>query len=279
MSSPSTHCADLPDYVFPTYHPVGGLVHQDFPLICGGRYEANHCYSFINGSWQAAASMADNRTLAAVAPSPFPEDPFSLIIVGGLTNSSIYLFNDAWIENMPDLVKLNNHCVVKINSTTIMVIGGYQNDKLSNKTYILDTTKNIWEEGPSLLHGRSDFGCGKVRSDKNSSEFNIIVAGGWTGKSQKSSEVFDEVIGHWRPGPELPQEVLFASMVEDAEGGVIMVGGERTLGDGTVMRVDTIYHLPHAGLDGAWVELPQKLKTPRSRFVTFMVPDSLTNCN
>ena len=93
LSSPSSHCLDLPDFVKPTYATAGGLIHQDYPLICGGAAEQNQCYTLKNDSWQAAVSMAENRTYAAAAPSPFPEDPFSLIIIGGNTNSSIY-FSD-----------------------------------------------------------------------------------------------------------------------------------------------------------------------------------------
>ena len=63
------------------------------------------------------------------------------------------------------------------------------------------------------------------------------------------------------------------------EGGVVVVGGLRLIEDGSILMLDSIFHLPHPGQDGAWVELPQKLKTPKSRHVAFMVPDSLTNCN
>ena len=273
-----SQCVSI-DFVQPNHASVGGLIHQDYFLMCGGYPDTNQCYSYIHDSWQAT-SLAENRTYAAAAPSPFPEDPFSLVIVGGKTNSSIYLSNDIWIENMPDLVKLNHHCVVKINSTTIMVIGGYHNDKRSNKTYILDITKNVWEEGPPLKQERDCFSCGRIKSDMNSSGFSIIVAGGWTGTSRlTSTEVFDAANGTWRPGPELPLPLCCFPMVEDADGGVVVVGGEGTRGDGTVIWHDTIFRLPHAGQNGTWVELPQKLNIARARHVAFMVPNNLVDCN
>ena len=282
LSSPSSHCMDLPDYVNRTYGSVGGLIHQDYPLICSGIAEQNKCYSYMNGAWKVASSMAENRTYAAAAPSPFPEDPFSLIIIGGNTNSSIYLSDEIWVGSFPDfpLLNINKHCTVKINSTAIMVIGGaHNNGRYSNRTYILDTRKNTWEEGPNLLLGRSDLTCAKIRSDKNSSDFSIVVAGGWIGRTISSTEILDDLTGNWRSGPELPSKMSNCLMVEDSEGGVVIVGGEVDTEDGIVLRLDTLFHLNHAGQDGAWVQLPQKLKTPRSRIVAFMVPDSLTSCN
>ena len=68
-------------------------------------------------------------------------------------------------------------------------------------------------------------------------------------------------------------------MVEDSEGGVVLIGGERRLGDGTTIQIDSLFHLSHAGQNSSWVELPQKVKTARNRYVALMVPDSLTNCN
>ena len=144
--------------------------------------------------------------------------------------------------------------------SSLMVIGGYQNDKLSNKTYILDITKNFWEEGPALQQERSHFSCGRIKTDKNSSGFSIIVVGGWTGTNRlTSTEVFDAANGTWRPGPELPLPLCCFPMVEDADGEVVVVGGEGTRGDGTVIWHDTIFRLPHAGQNGTWVEIPQKL--------------------
>lgn len=279
FSSPSSHCNDLHDYVKPTYYSAGGLILQDYPLICGGYPENNLCFAFKNATWEAAASMAENKTVAASVQSPFPEDPFSVVIIGGKANSSISYIDEIWIENIPDLVKLNHHCVVMINSTAIMVIGGYQNDQRSNRTYMLDTNTNIWEEGPPLLQPRDSQSCGRIRSDKNSSEFSLIVAGGYAGKSLKSTEILDDITGYWRKGPDLPTELFNPQIVEDSEGGVIIIGGERILGDGTWIKLDTLFHLPNVGQDAAWVELPQKLKTARARFIAFMVPDGIADCN
>jgi hypothetical protein len=44
-------------------------------------------------------------------------------------------------------VKIYKHCTVLFNASTVMVIGGYQNEQISAKTFILDTAGNvIWSQ-------------------------------------------------------------------------------------------------------------------------------------
>jgi hypothetical protein len=176
---------------------------------------------------------------------------------------------------MPDLpTTVHRHCMVKISSSIVMVIGGFQDEQMSRKTFILDTRENVWKEGPSLLQERAYLGCGQIRSAKNSSEFSIIAAGGYNGAHISTTEVLDEFNGEWRQGPALPFGICCSKLVEDADGGVVMVGG-RSYG----MHLETIFRLPHADKDGKWEELPQKLKIGRCYHTAVMVPDHLASCN
>ncbi len=82
-----------------------------------------------------------------------------------------------------------------------MVIGGFQDRQMSRKTFILDTRENVWKEGPSLLQERDSLSCGQIRSSKNSSEFSIIVAGGYNGATFLSTtEVLDQSMQEWKQG-------------------------------------------------------------------------------
>ena len=151
LSTTSSVCKSFPDFVRPSYASAGGLIHQDYPLICGGNPSNNECFSFKNGCWQAAASMAEDRTYAAAAPSPFPQNPFSLVIIGGNTNTSIYFMDEVWTENIPDLdlPEIHLHCVVKINSTAVMVIGGYHSNIRAKRTFLLGLRKTYIHENDS----------------------------------------------------------------------------------------------------------------------------------
>ena len=63
-----------------------------------------------------------------------------------------------------------DHCMLLMNSTTAMVIGGTQNTKYSNRTYFYHFNANTWIRGPDLITGRSYHACGMVKKNKNSDE-------------------------------------------------------------------------------------------------------------
>ena len=66
----------------------------------------------------------------------------------------------------------------------------------------------------------------KIRRDKDSQEMSIIVAAGWGGSSYFSSvEILDEGSNEWQMGPELPFGISHSKMVEDQNGGVVLIGG------------------------------------------------------
>jgi hypothetical protein len=99
----------------------------------------------------------------------------------------------------------------------------------------------------------------------------IIVAGGYDGSYLSSVEVLDEGSNEWQTGPELPFGIGFSQMVEDQNGGVVLIGG---LGN-----LDTLYQLPHGGQDAAWTKMEQKMQTGRQQHTAFMVPDNIVECS
>jgi len=274
---PSSTCQNFPNFPYIAEGIIGEIIQQDYPLICGGE-GIKQCYSYKNGNWQEEASLAESRRYASSAPSPLPTNPFSMMISGGNyppTSSAVYFSDEKW-KALPDLpTEVSSHCIVKVSSSIVMVIGGYYNEQRSKKTFLLDTNENVWKEGPSLLQERDSFSCGQIRSAKNSSEFSIIVAGGYNGAYLSTTEVLDQSNGEWRQGPALPFAICCNELVEDADGGVVLVGGYVE----DMPYLDTLFHLTHAGEDGKWEELPHKLQIGRNRHIAFMVPDHLANCN
>jgi hypothetical protein len=65
-----------------------------------------------------------------------------------------------------------------------------------------------------------------------------------------------------------------ASLVEDPNGSVLLVGGQ--VDGGKVL--DTILRLSSSE-DKAWELLPQKLATPRYGHAAYFVPNSVADCN
>jgi hypothetical protein len=166
--------------------------------------------------------------------------------------------------------------MVTVNSTTVMVIGGYQNGMDSGKTFYFTFEEESWTEGPELENKRRLHSCGKIRRNKESQEMSIIVAGGEDGSSILSSvEILHEGSNEWQTGPELPFGIYGSQMVEDQNGGVVLIGGYSS----SVSSLGTLYQLSHGGQDAVWTKMEQKMKTGRGYHTAFMVPDSSVDCS
>merc|ERR1712020_649587 len=72
------------------------------------------------------------------------------------------------------------HSMVLVDPTTIYLIGGGQNDQISeysNKTWIIDPTNNFQiKVGPSLNFARKNHSCSKMKIE---GRIFLVVAGGY----------------------------------------------------------------------------------------------------
>jgi hypothetical protein len=209
-----------------------------------------------------------------------------LLVTGGrddsvYLNSAEMLTEEGWESDIPSLpVTIDVHCMVTVNSTTVMVIGGDQNDQYwSGKTFYFTFGDASWIQGPELMATRNFHSCGKIRRNKESQEMSIIVAGGYAGGSSylSSVEILHEGSNEWQTGPELPFGIDYSQMVEDQNGGVVLIGGYSSSGV-RLDRLDTLYQLPHGGQDAVWTKMEQKMKTGRHWHTAFMVPDNIVDC-
>jgi hypothetical protein len=202
-----------------------------------------------------------------------------LVVTGGIDDSSSYLKSaemlteEGWESNIPSLpVTIYAHCMISVNSTTVMAIGGWQNGWISGTTFYFAFGEESWTKGPELKIKRGYHSCGKIRRNKESQEMSIIVAGGYDGFSRLSSvEILDEGSNEWQTGPEMPFGISVSQIVEDQNGGVVLIGGESSSGD----NLDTLYQLPHGGQDAVWIKMEQKMKTGRRLHTAFLIPDNL----
>ncbi len=274
-------CKNPPNYPTKVVGAIGGLEFKEDPIICRGSQDnsiSKKCYSLENNSWVSSQNMNTARVNAAVAQL----QDGKLLVTGGLDdylsgqNSSNLLTKDGWESKIPPLpVNIIYHCMVPVNSTTIMVIGGYQNIQYySGKTFFFTFGEEIWTEGPTLENARRIHSCGKIRRDKASQKMSIIVAGGFDGSSMSSVEILAEGFNEWQRGPELPFGISNSKMIEDQKGGVVLIGGYSSHG-----FLDTLYRLPHAGLGANWTKMVQNLQIPRCSHTTFLVPDNVADCS
>jgi N-acetylneuraminic acid mutarotase len=263
----------------PIGQAFGGRGLKQNPLICGGTNSvANGCYSFENNGWISAGSLTSARSNAAVVQLQSGQ----LFVTGGLNgpnylSSAEILTAQGWQAKVPSLpATFGYHCMVEVNSTTVLLIGGIQNGARSRKTFYLRTQDQSWTAGPELKTARNIHSCGRIKKDNASQGTSIIVVGGFAdGFTYLTSvEILDEGSNAWRSGPELPIAVDFSQMVNDPNAGVVLVAGYSP----NWGYLTTLWQLPHGGNDAVWKQMVQKLKIPRYRHTAFLVPDSITSC-
>ncbi len=63
-------------------------------------------------------------------------------------------------------------------------------------------------------------------------------------------------------------------MVEDQNGGVVLIGGSSSS-----VHLDTLYQLPRGGQDAVWTKMEQKMKTGRREHTAILVPDNIVDCS
>ncbi len=274
LASSASTCKNPPNFPATVNAAIGGLGFKGNPILCGGWQNSvysNKCYSLENNVWVSSASMNSVRVFAAAAQL----QDGKLLVTGGYDGSFSYfnsaeiLTEEGWKSNIPSLtVKIYGHCMVTVNSTTVMAIGGRQNGPYySGKTFYLTFGEESWTEGPELKIKRRWHSCGKIRRNKESQEMSIIVAGGYDDSSYLSSvEILDEGSNEWQTGPELPFGIIKPQMIEDQNGGVVLI-------------FDTLYQLPHGGQGAVWTKMEQKMKIGRRHNTAFLIPDNIVDCS
>jgi hypothetical protein len=148
-------------------------------MICGGYHSdpnffySSKCYSLKENGWTSSPALNTEKVWAAVSPSPYLSGDQKFFVTGGKhdqqsENSSLdtveVLTGEGW-KTLPQTlpVTISKHCSVLVNSTTVIIIGGEQNDRMSSGSYLFNTENEVWTEGPHLSNIRSYTSCGRIR--------------------------------------------------------------------------------------------------------------------
>ena len=276
LLSTVTQCPNFPNFPRSTYFANGGLDNNDNPIVCGGQPSTNDCQSFVNGRWVSIQPLTQIRSLYATMKSPFLNDSVNLFLAGSfdpLSGTAEILVNGVWQKwpiNLP--TKIGFHCMLMLNSTALILIGGNQDDVvLSPRTHIFDIANQKWSDGPVLHFGRRAHSCAIIPTNSQSSEYSVIVVGGLDGHDMSSVEILDEGSNEWRQGPELPLPVCCSVIVEHPLGGIALIGGRTS----EKILLNTIYRLANAGED--WELMPQQLQVARHFHTAFLVPNEVAD--
>jgi hypothetical protein len=186
-SNPNLICDNLPNLPFGRFGSAGYLF-RGTPIICGGQGE-RRCNSFESGTWKSMSSTNEERFFpVSTVLSPTSNEKDDIILIAGSYNGVStaesfdgFNWNQTKFSNLPEPISIN--CVAKINSTTLMSIGGSKYDlssKYTGETNFFNVIQNKWVAGPQLTIPRVFHACA-VMNWKNATsgiiEKVIVVAG------------------------------------------------------------------------------------------------------
>ncbi len=156
-ANPGLVCDNLPEFPVGLHGATGQLFNKSTPIICGGYNGTDSCdsYALQNQSWTKTSSLNHCRRYLASALVSFKQTEEVMMITGGRNAltffKSVESFDGTYWEQgqlteMPD--EFHYHCLVKINATTLLLVGGLFTDA---KTYFFHTHKNQWSSGANVI--------------------------------------------------------------------------------------------------------------------------------
>ena len=176
FSEESNVCENFIDFPIITYGATGQMT--NLPIICGGENSdvpaTDSCFTITKDKTEEIVSMSKPRSGAA---SLSILNHSKLWITGGLSggfvaDTEIIDFVQNTTSPGIDLpLPMYGHCLVQINETTILLIGGKSSEVLS-RTYFLQEDSEQWVSGPELEFPRYLHSCGMQGNSL------VVVSGG-----------------------------------------------------------------------------------------------------
>ena len=272
------HCTSI-DFPHDMCYTTGALIGADLPFFCGGhdysKVQKTDCYALWKREYIHVTSM--NQAKSRSFGNNVVIDG-SLVLVAGVVSGSSTNTDKAEMvslsgtKELPALPKkVHNHCVVKVDDTKIMLIGGYDTG-YTDETFIYDFETEAWTPGHPLINGRNGHACARIEVGTKPY---IVVAGGYFTPSKTDKvEILDVVENQgWIQGKKMPKALNVPSGVSLGSS-MIVSGGINTAGD----LVDDMYKFEcttNSIDDCEWKTMEQKLKYVRGGHVSMLIPDSL----
>ncbi len=294
----SSKVCNIPeDYPMPTYSGSAEVLshaNKQIPIVCAGSYRENgvrksrdtcHFLQFENQQWtwtQLDKTMSEKRFMPA---SIITDDGRTLWVTGGYNDQIETTFKSTDLvsisdnngaltgasftikpgPNLPETVA--KHCLVKLNSSTAMMIGGDNElDPVKRKTFFLDIQTGRSLPGPELNMARCWHKCGVLLDPGDGNHQVVLAAGGLNGDYLKSTEMW--VVGSnqgWTEGPDLPVHINHAEEVVVNNVNKLLVVG---CGEPETM----MYLFEHDWNEGwIWSKLDQELSMPRKRSMSMLI--------
>jgi hypothetical protein len=187
----------------------GLLTNNNALLICGGEGSRllDDCFSIGINSNPHGIKKTATLTQPRGYASSVVLNSTSLWLTGGRLGSG-YTKSTEFVQLTgtspgPDLpLEVAGHCLVSLNDTTLILIGGnLQSGTNSKATWFYNTDHKTWTDGPSLTIARhAHHSCALFKSPQHGHTDTVIVTGGWNGATLASTELLYLDSNSWQSG-------------------------------------------------------------------------------
>ncbi len=159
LESTSSKCSFVSQFPINLFGQMGYFGFQNNPLVCGGgNPQVKECYVYKDDTWNLSPySMTTPRQSSMITQSPFASNKsIILYLVGGQNSGGVLSTSEVLTEKGWELFQppfpgtISVHCMLLINVTTVMVIGGKFNSLHSARTYYMSDGSRQWIPGPNL---------------------------------------------------------------------------------------------------------------------------------
>ena len=272
LSYPPPHPDTKPCPVKPADFPTitgqsSGTFIGGRPINCGGSNLQQTCREFIakENVWEEPEFQLN------VPRSPgggvrVSEDQWWLTGGNGFTDLYTEGAGFALSTEKPEPLT-GSYSLTRVTDTQVIMTGGRilpSSNNLSNQTWLYDFFLEEWARLPDFQLARKEHMTGLVQGTDGSKY--LVLTGGYDEdyNSTLSTEVYSLANQTWSAGPDLPQTVRRAETLP-YEWSFLMVGGflNNTMSDRILYFDPVVFD---------WVILPDRLSTPRTSFVSMIVP-------
>ena len=171
LEDPNNVCKNLADVPVKVRSASGILFDDSVPMFCGGYYSGSKCdcFGYKQSEWVSYPAISTCRYLSASAALTDQENGKTRFVMAGGLNGSGFLSNveafngETWssLPNLPSPVY--GHCMVAINDTVLLSMGGYTSQGYISKPNFFNSEMNEWSPGPDLNTPRRYFSCATVK--------------------------------------------------------------------------------------------------------------------
>lgn len=249
-----------------------GFPEKDEATICGGQRTSSTAmkscltYDFGSFTWKEAPFSLKTERFGAESVLL---DNGTLMVFGGrdksgddLKSTEVFYGGSGSFRYGPEMpYPAFIPCALKVNSTHVLLAGGYNgNDELVS-AYLLSVIDGKWTELPDMRQKRNRHSCGLVNGA------DVVVAGGWGDRDLSSVEMYSLKAEGWRDGPRLP--------VRARDMAAVQMGRTFVLTGGLVY--DSIYMFDEENY--SWIKRPEKLKKARDEHAAVLIPTKFKFCD